>query len=432
MAMKIETLYRIFLTNRQISTDTRKITEGSIFFALKGDKFNANEFAQEALNKGASHVVIDEEAFKKNDDRYILVDDVLSILQELARYHRNQLKIPVLGLTGSNGKTTSKELVNAVLSKKFKTLATKGNLNNHIGVPLTILSIDDTIELAVIEMGANHLGEIELLCSIANPTHGFITNIGRAHIGTFGGFENIVRGKSELFQHLLTHEGQVFINSQNPILANMAKRFKDKPPVFYPAKADFYHAELIGADPMVKVQTNNGDVIETKIIGAYNFENIAAALCIGKFFGVDDALANQAVANYEPANMRSQVMKKGTNTIILDAYNANPSSMEAAIENISAMKTGNKVLILGDMFELEGEAEKEHQAIGRLLKQKGFETVYLCGTLFKPALHEIPYAKYFEKKADLLTELKQFPISNSTILVKASRGIGLEAVVDYL
>ena len=183
---------------------------------------------------------------------------------------------------------------------------------------------------------------------------------------------------------------------------------------------------------MVKVQTNNGDVIETKIIGAYNFENIAAALCIGKFFGVDDALANQAVANYEPANMRSQVMKKGTNTIILDAYNANPSSMEAAIENISAMKTGNKVLILGDMFELEGEAEKEHQAIGRLLKQKGFETVYLCGTLFKPALHEIPYAKYFEKKADLLTELKQFPISNSTILVKASRGIGLEAVVDYL
>jgi UDP-N-acetylmuramoyl-tripeptide--D-alanyl-D-alanine ligase len=430
--MNIEKLYTLYLSNRKISTDTRQITPGSIFFALKGDKFNANEFAAQALEKGAAYVVIDDLQFQKNDDRYILVPDVLTTLQELARYHRSQLKIPFLGLTGSNGKTTSKELVHAVLSTKFKTLSTKGNLNNHIGVPLTILGIDSTVELAVIEMGANHLKEIELLCSIANPTHGFITNIGKAHIGTFGGFDNIVRGKSELYQHLINNNGQVFINSLNPMLANMAKRFIVKPPVFYPAKGDFYNAELISADPMVKVRADNGDIIETKIIGGYNFENIAAALCIGKHFGVAAKDANDAVASYEPANMRSQVIKKGSNTIILDAYNANPSSMQAAIENLAAMKSPGKVLILGDMFELESEADKEHQAIGNLIKHFGFDHVYLCGALFKSALHEIPHAKYFEKKTDLLTELKQFPVTDSTILVKASRGIGLEAVVEYL
>jgi UDP-N-acetylmuramoyl-tripeptide--D-alanyl-D-alanine ligase len=427
--MEIEKLYQKYLESRKISTDTRQITPGSVFFALKGDKFNANEFADEALQKGASYVVIDEAKFKK-DDRYILVGDVLETLQQLARHHRNTLKIPVLALTGSNGKTTSKELVNAVLSKKFKTLATKGNLNNHIGVPLTILSIDPTVELAVVEMGANHLAEIALLCNIANPTHGFITNIGKAHIGTFGGFENIVRGKSELYQHLLTNNGQVFINSQNPILANMAKRFKD--PIFYPAKGDYYQAELVSADPMVTVKADNGEVIQTQLIGGYNFENIAAALCIGKYFGVDTVEANRAIAEYVPGNMRSQVVSKGTNTIILDAYNANPSSMEAAIKNLSAMKAEKKVLMLGDMFELEGEADKEHLAIGKLIKEAGFTEIYLCGMLFKAALREIPSAKYFEKKDQLIQELKNYPIKNATILVKASRGIGLETVVEFL
>ena len=426
---EIEKIYQKYLENKRISTDTRQITPGSVFFALKGDKFNANEFASEALAKGASYAVIDEAQFKK-DDRYILVDNVLETLQKLARHHRDQLKIPVLGLTGSNGKTTSKELVHAVLSKKFKTHATKGNLNNHIGVPLTILAIDSTVEFAVIEMGANHLGEIALLCSIANPTHWFITNIGKAHIGTFGGYENIIRGKSELYQHLITNNGQVFINSANPILANMAKRFAN--PIFYPGPKDFYQAHLVSADPMVKVKADNGDIIETNLIGDYNFENIAAALCIGKFFGVDPQAANKAIAEYVPGNMRSQVVKKESNTIILDAYNANPSSMQAAIENLSAMKVPNKVLILGDMFELESEADKEHQSIGALIKQKGFSQVYLCGSLFKAALREIPEAKYFEKKDQLILELKQYPIRNATILVKASRGIGLETVVEYL
>jgi UDP-N-acetylmuramoyl-tripeptide--D-alanyl-D-alanine ligase len=426
---EIQKIYQKYLESKRISTDTRQITPGSVFFALKGDKFNANQFAAEALNKGASYAVIDEEKFRK-DDRYILVNDVLEALQQVARHHRNQLEIPVLALTGSNGKTTSKELVHAVLSKKFKTHATKGNLNNHIGVPLTILAIDDAVEFAVIEMGANHLGEIALLCSIANPTHGFITNIGKAHIGTFGGYENIIRGKSELYQHLITNNGQVFINSQNEILTNMSKRFKD--PIFYPGENDFYKAELVSADPMVKVKADNGEIVETNLIGGYNFENIAAALCIGKFFGVDAQEANKAVAEYVPGNMRSQVVKKENNTVILDAYNANPSSMQAAIENLSLMNAANKVLILGDMFELEGEADKEHQAIGALIKQKGFKDVYLCGSLFKAALRELPHAKYFEKKDQLALELKQYPIKNATVLVKASRGIGLETIVDFL
>jgi UDP-N-acetylmuramoyl-tripeptide--D-alanyl-D-alanine ligase len=426
---EIEKIYKKYSESKKISTDTRQITPGSVFFALKGDKFNANEFAEEALNKGASYAVIDEAGFQK-DDRFILVDNVLETLQQVAKYHRSQLKIPVLGLTGSNGKTTSKELVHAVLSKKFKTLATKGNLNNHIGVPLTLLAIDESIEFAVIEMGANHVGEIALLCSIANPTHGFITNIGKAHIGTFGGYDNIIRGKSELYQHLITNNGQVFINSANPILANMAKRFTN--PIFYPGPKDFYQAHLVSADPMVKIKSDNGDIVETNLIGDYNFENIAAALCVGKFFGVDALAANKAVAEYVPGNMRSQVLKKESNTIILDAYNANPSSMQAAIENLAAMNASNKVLILGDMFELESEAEKEHQAVGALVKQKGFQQVYLCGSLFKAALREIPEAKYFEKKDQLITELKQFPIKNATVLVKASRGIGLETVVEYL
>lgn len=427
--MDIKALYSRFLETGKVTTDTRQISPGSIFFALKGDKFNANTFASEALAKGASYAVIDEKEHATTE-KCILVNNVLETLQELAKYHRSQLKIPVIGLTGSNGKTTSKELLHGVLSKHFKTYSTKGNLNNHIGVPLTLLAIDDSIEIAVVEMGANHLGEIALLCSIANPSHGFITNIGRAHIGMFGGFENIIRAKSELYQHLIDHGGTVFINSQNEILANMAKRFKN--PVFYPSPNDYYHGTLISVDPFVKILAENGSEVQTKLIGAYNFENIMVALCIGKYFGIDAREANEAVAGYEPGNMRSQLIKKGSNTIILDAYNANPSSMRAAVENMASMKSDNKVLILGDMFELEEEAAKEHQLLGQLIREKKFDNVYLCGKLFKAAVQEIPSAKYFETKASLTEELKKNPIMNSTILVKASRGIGLETIVEYL
>lgn len=422
-------LYEKFLETGKISTDTRQIAEGSIFFALRGDKFNANEFAQQALEKGARYAVIDDAAYSK-DPKYILVEDSLKALQELAKYHRSRLTIPIIGLTGSNGKTTSKELLNAVLSKKFRTFATKGNLNNHIGVPLSLLSIDKSVEIAVIEMGANHLGEIALLCSIANPTHGFITNIGKAHIGTFGGFENIIRGKSELYQHLIVNNGVVFINSQNAILANMAKRFKS--PYFYPAPGDYIHVRLLDADPFIRYETEQGAIIQTQLMGAYNFENVAAALCIGKFFGVEAGAANNAIAEYVPGNMRSQILLKGTNTIILDAYNANPSSMEAAINNLASMKAPRKVAILGDMFELEEEADKEHWKIGELLNAKSFDQVYFCGDLMKAAKSVYTSGQLFEKKELLIAELKKHPIKDSTILVKASRGIGLESIVEYL
>lgn len=427
--MQIEKLYERFQESGKVSTDTRLISPGSVFFALRGDKFNANEFALQALEKGASYAVVDDPEYA-TDVRCLLVENTLGSLQQLAKYHRAQLTIPVIGLTGSNGKTTSKELLNAVLGKKFKTSATRGNLNNHIGVPLTILSIDSSYEMAVVEMGANHVGEIAFLSSIVNPTHGFITNIGKAHIGTFGGFENIIRGKSELYQHLITHNGTGFINSENGILANMAKRFKH--PYFYPAIGDYYQAQLLDADPFIRFTADNGEVVQTQLMGTYNFENITVALCIGKFFGVDTVEANRAVAEYVPGNMRSQLIKKGSNTIILDAYNANPSSMEAAILNLIAMQAQKKVVILGDMYELEEEAEKEHNRIGELLKEKNVDRAYLCGALMKSASTSFPEALYFENKDLLMAELKRNPITDATILIKASRGIGLETIVDSI
>lgn len=427
--MQISGLYQKYLETGKVSTDTRQITPGSVFFALKGPSFNGNQFANEALKNGATYAVVDESAYA-TDPRCILVGDALKALQDLARYHRDQLKIPVIGLTGSNGKTTSKELVHAVLSTTFKTYATRGNLNNHIGVPVTLLSIDASIEMAVVEMGANRLGEIEMLCSICRPTHGFITNIGKAHIGTFGGFENIIRGKSELYQFLLSTQGTVFINSGDSMLANMAKRFKN--PVFYPAAGDYYHAEPINQDHFLAVRAENGKRIQTQLTGGYNFQNVAVALTIGKFFGVDPAKANAAIAAYTPGNMRSQVIRKGTNTIILDAYNANPSSMEAALDNLAKMPESNKVAILGDMFELDGEAETEHARIGAILDEGQISKSYLCGSLMSAAKKTFPGAMYFATREELEKELKQQPIQNAVILVKASRGMALEKILDYL
>lgn len=427
--MNINDLYDKFLRSRIVSTDSRHIKQGSLFFALKGDRFNANAFADEALQKGAAFAVIDDPQYNSSE-RHILVQDVLSALQELAKHHRSKLTIPVIGLTGSNGKTTSKELLNTVLSQKYKTFATQGNLNNHIGVPLSILSVDDQKEIAVIEMGANHVGEIALLCSIAQPTHGFITNIGKAHIGTFGGYENIIRGKSELYDHLLRHHGTVFINSRDEVLVNMAKRFRE--PIMYYQPGDYYTCSLVDANPYITFRAENGETVQTNLIGGYNFENVAAALCIGKFFNVEASAANAAIAAYTPGNMRSQIVRKENRTIILDAYNANPSSMKAAIENLANMNADRKVLILGDMFELGNEAEKEHQELGKMVQALSFSEVYLCGKLMKVAQLEIPSAKHFEKKDELIEVLKTNNFTGATVLVKASRGIGLEAVVDFL
>jgi len=427
--MDIQSLYEKFLKCGKVSTDTREITPGSIFFALKGPNFNANTLAEDALRKGARYAVIDEKEFAKSEST-ILVEDGLKALQQLARHHRDQLNLPVIGLTGSNGKTTTKELLFSVLSKRYKTHATQGNLNNHIGVPLTILAIDSSIEVAVIEMGANHLGEIALLSGIANPTHGLITNIGRAHIGPFGSFENILRAKSELFQHLINYDGKVFVNSQDPVLANMAKRFLS--PIFYPAKGDYYHGELVSADPFIEFQADNGERVNTRLIGRYNFENIAAALCIAKYFDVPPGLANRAIGEYEPANMRSQVIQKGTNTIILDAYNANPSSMEAAIQSLAKMKAHRKVVVLGDMYELGEESDAEHRKLGNVLLESGIKEAFLCGSLIRAALETFPTAKYYSTKDELVLDLTTKPIRKATILVKASRGMGLETIVEAI
>ncbi|MDN5216097.1 UDP-N-acetylmuramoyl-tripeptide--D-alanyl-D-alanine ligase [Fulvivirgaceae bacterium BMA12] len=425
----IASLYEKFLTTTGASTDTRNIKSGNIFFALKGPNFDANKFAKAALEQGAKYAVIDDP--KHNlDDRYILVDDTLKALQDLAIHHRAQLQIPVIGITGSNGKTTTKELIYEVLSKKFVAFATAGNFNNHIGVPLSVLSVDVKTEIAVIEMGANKVGDIAELCEIAQPTHGLITNIGKAHIEGFGGFEGVIRGKSELYQYLIDHNGKVFINSENEILNSMAKRFER--PYFYPAYSDYYHCELVTADPFLVIKSDKGNLIETNLVGKYNFENIAAALCIGKFFEVDDKKANRAISKYTPTNNRSQIIKKGNNMLILDAYNANPVSMKAAIENIAEMEASNKVVILGDMNELGEISEEEHYKVGELTKDDRFSKVIFCGEKILAAKNANPDSTYFKEKNQLIDYLHQNPFDKALILIKASRSLGLEQLAEEI
>jgi UDP-N-acetylmuramoyl-tripeptide--D-alanyl-D-alanine ligase len=426
--MSIAELYQKFKASNGISTDTRKINEGVMFFALKGDKFNANSFAQEALSKGAKYVVIDEAEYA-TDERCILVGDVLYTLQKLANYHRQQLNIPFVGMTGSNGKTTSKELVAAVLSKKFKTYYTKGNLNNHIGVPLTLLGIDESYEIAVVEMGANHQGEIRDLCGICEPTHGFITNVGKAHLEGFGGVDGVKKGKGELFDFLEKSGGAVFVNNKSEVLIEMASQRTFK------AKFDYLNnneVTVLQDSPIVKFSAN-GLEYETHLPGSYNFENIAAALAIGKYFGVSPELANEAVSEYNPDNNRSQIVEKGTNSILLDAYNANPSSMSASIQNFINLKTDKKkVVILGDMFELGEEAPAEHRLIGELVAKGDFDLVVLFGQLMANALEFLPNAFYFSDKFSLHNWLIDKQLQDSYILIKGSRGVSLETVMQFL
>jgi UDP-N-acetylmuramoyl-tripeptide--D-alanyl-D-alanine ligase len=425
----IEDIYEKFLECATVSTDTRNIAKGSLFIALKGERFNANEFAEDALQKGAKYALVDEEKYRK-DERFILVNDCLKTLQQLAHHHRRRMDIPVLGINGTNGKTTTKELVSLVLSRKFNILATQGNLNNHIGVPLTLLRLQPEHELAIIELGANAIGEIALLCEIAAPTHGLTTNIGKAHMEGFGGLEGAIRGESEQYHYLIQNKGEVFINSQDPILQNMARRFDQ--PFFYPAPGDYLHAELISADPFILYRHENGQEVQTSLIGSYNFPNIAAALCIAKYFNVPDELANEAVSQYKPANKRSQLIEKEGKKIIMDAYNANPDSMQAAIRSLDMMKASHKVAILGDMFELGKDSPAEHRAIGELLLETQIDTVLLCGNLMQDASDAYPKALYFKTKEALAEYLMQHTFPDSTILLKASRGIALETILDLL
>lgn len=426
--MKTAELYNVYKKSTGVCTDTRQIKNGSVFFALKGGNFNGNAYAGEALDKGAAWAVVDEIEYQLND-HCILVNDALSALQNLANYHRKQFVIPFIAITGSNGKTTSKELITAVLSKKFHTYATKGNLNNHIGIPLTILDINADADIAVIEMGANHQKEIEGYCRIVEPTHGYITNIGKAHLEGFGGIEGVKKGKGELFDYLHETEGRVFINSDNQTLMEMSK-FKE--PVLFPGKGDFYHCTFLDADPYIRLQGENGQICNTNLIGRYNFDNIAAALCIGKFFEVPEKDALDAVANYVPDNNRSQVIKRGGSTIILDAYNANPSSMRAALENFSKMEGDDKTVILGDMFELGNESNQEHASLGAFIRGLGFKHIFLCGKEMKAAADILPEAVHLGSRDQLLEYMKKNSFKSDKILIKGSRGMGLEKVVELI
>jgi UDP-N-acetylmuramoyl-tripeptide--D-alanyl-D-alanine ligase len=429
MNFDIEKLYRLYLSCSSVSTDTRKIDQGALFVALKGPNFNANQFAKDALEKGARYALVDEVQYAV-DDRYFLVDDALKALQRLARYHRRQLEIPFIAITGSNGKTTTKELINAVLSKKYRTYATKGNLNNHIGVPLTLLAISKDVEIGIIEMGANKLGDINELVTICEPTHGLITNIGKAHLEGFGGVEGVKQGKGEMYDWLYNHDSDIFINSQNPVLKQMASRFVD--PISYPAPGDFFTAELLFSSPNIVYRDENGQEVTTDLAGAHNFENIAAALCVGKYFGVPSEQANDAVSQYQSANNRSQVVQKGSNTIYLDAYNANPSSMQASLEHFMTIKADKKAVILGDMYELGAESADEHRRIGEVIAKGNFDYVLLCGKQMQHAVTPNPKAYYFIDKFSLNNWLFDHKFENTHILLKGSRSMGMETVVDLM
>lgn len=422
-------LYNKFTECSGVSTDTRKIVPGTMFFALKGDNFDGNKYASEALTAGANYAVVDDPEMVETE-QYLLVDDVLISLQKLAKHHRNTMNIPVIGLTGSNGKTTTKELIGEVLATKFKVVATAGNFNNHIGVPLTLLRMSNETEIVVVEMGANHMGEIAALCNIAQPTHGLITNIGKAHLEGFGSYEGVVRAKSELYHYLIEHQGVVFVNSEDPVLKNMSKRITE--PVFYNNQGDYYACNLISANPYVEFETEKGENVQTKLIGTYNFKNIAAALCVGKYFKVEPTVANQAIANYIPANNRSQIIHTNTNQIILDAYNANPISIKAALDNFEAMEHPNKIVILGDMFELGVDTDIEHNHMVEQVEQMALSKSLFCGVASAKAAENHNTTAYFLTKEALTDYLKENPITDSLILIKASRGMGLETLVEYL
>lgn len=427
----IAELYQIFKQCAGISTDTRKIEPNSLFIALKGPNFNANTLAESALEKGASYVIVDEKEFVTKPN-ILLVENCLKTLQELANYHRKQFNIPIFGLTGSNGKTTTKELINAVLSKKYRTHATKGNLNNHIGVPLTLLSMPSDTEIGIIEMGANFVGDIAGLVNICEPTHGLITNIGKAHLEGFGGIEGVKKGKGELYDWLSGHNGTVFVNNDNKTLVELANQRKLKEKVEYQIENDKNYLQMTTEIPFVNYLSTQNIEIITHLTGKYNFENIVNALAIGKYFGVSENDADAAISEYAPDNNRSQFIQKGTNLVLMDAYNANPSSMSAAITNFNNLKAGKKMVILGDMFELGEDAPMEHAALGELLKNCQFDYILLTGKLMEHALIHLPKAYYFPDKFGLHVWLQEHKMTDYHILIKGSRGMGLESCLALI
>ena len=420
-------MHSLFLECNSVCTDTRKIKKDDIFFALKGDNFNGNVYAEQALKKGAKYVVIDDAQYKTPTNT-IVVNNVLETLQELASYHRIFLNIPIIALTGSNGKTTTKELINAVLSQKYKTTATIGNLNNHIGVPLTLLSMHSNTEIGIVEMGANHLKEIEFLCDIAKPDYGYITNFGKAHLEGFGSIEGVIKGKSEMYDYLIANNKTIFVNGNDTIQINKtneAKRF-----VFGNNTLADITIDFIDAKPFVTCKYKNLN-IKSQLIGDYNFNNIAAAITIGNYFKVDNNAIKNAIGNYISTNNRSQIINKGTNKIILDAYNANPTSMHAALHNFEK-QAGHKIAILGDMFELGIDAEKEHQNIVNLATSLNIDRVIFVGENFYQSESDSKKVIQYKIFEYFKNEFNFSQIENTTLLIKGSRGMALERVLELI
>ena len=418
--MNTEQLHQVFLSSSGICTDTRKVEDKNIFFAIKGANFDGNSFAEEALQKGCSFAVIDNFEQKK-DDRYIVVKNVLDTLQELARYHREKLNCPVIGITGTNGKTTTKELILAVLSSQFKTIATKGNLNNHIGVPLTLLSTPLDTELLIVEMGANHQGEISQLCKIASPDYGIITNIGKAHLEGFGGYDGVIKAKSELYQYIEKKEGWVFVNEKDELLLSLSENIN--------RIAYGENCAISSCNPFVTLEYKQ-HIISSKMVGKYNYDNIVAACCIGEYFGITSKNYKNSIESYQPTNNRSQVEKtQRGNTLILDAYNANPSSMLASINAFKELEGTKKTVILGDMLELGDDSIKEHQEIIDHLKQSDIFTIYLVGSEFQKTKHNY---LCFNSVKELGHYLEKNALSENSILLKGSRKLQLEKLKAIL
>lgn len=431
IVMDIQDLYDLYLKHPVISTDSRHVPAGCIFFALKGQNFDGNQFAAQSLDQGAAYAVVDDPAVAR-EKRFILVGHVLECLQKLAGYHRRKLNIPVVAITGTNGKTTTKELISVVLRKKYAVTATQGNLNNHIGVPVTLLGMTGKTELAVIEMGANHPGEIAALCQIAKPDYGLITNIGKAHLEGFGSLEGIIRTKSELYGFLRQHHGKCFINLNNGLLVKQAAGLD------FLTYGNTTEAQLQGVPEdsswylTVRALFPKGWLyLKSNLIGAYNFENILAAARVGLHFGVDPTDIQMAIAHYQPGNSRSQLIGKGTNRIIMDAYNANPTSMTAALDNFIRIRHPKKAVILGDMLELGSHAQEEHAKIAAMIRQADFSLACLVGPCFS-ATDAGPAKKFLT--TELLSEFlgRQDPLTESLILVKGSNGIRLEKIIDRL
>jgi UDP-N-acetylmuramoyl-tripeptide--D-alanyl-D-alanine ligase len=424
--MTIEQLYSIFLQFPSVQTDTRKLKTGDLFFALKGENFNGNAFARQAIEAGAAHAIIDEPAYSI-PDKTILVEDVLTTLQQLAGHHRKQFSIPFIAITGSNGKTTTKELVHAVLSARYITYTTEGNLNNHIGIPLTILKIKTDAQLAVIEMGANHQHEIEGYCQYTQPTHGIITNCGKAHLEGFGGVEGVRKGKGELYEYLKGHDGTAFVMKDYDYLQQMSSGMPAI--ITYGSTAADITGRIRSSEPLLQIEIHTGTasgVIQTQLVGDYNFPNVLAAVTAGTFFHVPFAQIKSAIEQYIPSNSRSQLVTKGTNTIILDAYNANPSSMKLAIENFARIHAANKVLLLGAMAELGTESIAEHQAILSLIQQFSWKAVALVGGDFLRITH--PFHSFINAAA-ARDWLEQQQFENTHLLIKGSRSMQMESVL---